>query len=96
VFSEHDSARITAPPDAPVGIESDCALAQTRCSRCHSIDRVSEARVASPSHWQAYVHRMRLQPQSGILPIEEPLILRCLVYRSFGSAGLDELAGGAR
>jgi hypothetical protein len=42
-------------------------------------------------HWEAYVHRMRLQPQSGILPDEERPILGCLVFRSFGAEGLASL-----
>ena len=89
---EHDTTRLQAPPESPVEVRLGCALAETRCTRCHTIDRILNARVNSPNHWRAYVHRMRLQPQSGILPDEEAPILRCLVYRSFGSNGLAELA----
>jgi hypothetical protein len=88
---ERDNARLQVAPEAPVEIRMGCALAESRCTRCHTIDRVLNAHVDSPTHWQAYVHRMRLQPQSGILPDEEPPILRCLVYRSFGSAGVASL-----
>ena len=87
---EHDT-RITAPEPSPVEIRLGCALAETRCTRCHGAERILNARVSSPNHWREYVHRMRLQPQSGILPDEEAPILHCLVYRSFGSAGVAEL-----
>jgi hypothetical protein len=87
---EHDT-RLTAPEPSPVEVRLGCALAESRCTRCHTADRIINARVDSPSHWRDYVHRMRLQPQSGILPDEEAPILRCLVYRSFGSAGIATL-----
>ena len=86
-----DTGRLDAAPTAPVDVRLGCALAENRCTRCHTIDRVLSARVDSPTHWQAYVHRMRLQPQSGILPDEERPILGCLVYRSFGAEGLASL-----
>ena len=88
---ESDTARLQAPPDAPVDIRLGCALAESRCTRCHTIDRILNARVISPHHWQAYVHRMRLQSQSGIQPDEESPILHCLVYRTFGSNGIASL-----
>jgi hypothetical protein len=87
----HESPRLEPPPQAPLEIRTGCALAETRCSRCHAIDRVLNTRVDSPGHWLQYVHRMRLQPQSGILPDEEDPIARCLVYRSFGAPGLAAL-----
>jgi hypothetical protein len=86
-----ESRRLDAPPGAPVDVRLGCALAENRCTRCHTVDRVLAARVSSPVHWQAYVHRMRLQPQSGILPDEERPILGCLVFRSFGAEGLASL-----
>ena len=82
---EHDTARLLAPPEAPVEVRTACAVAESRCTRCHTIDRILNARIDSPASWQIYVHRMRLQPQSGILPDEEAPIWRCLVYHSFGS-----------
>ena len=89
---EKDTARLQVAQTAPVEIRLGCALAENRCTRCHTIDRILGARVVSPQHWQAYVHRMRLQPESGIMPDEEPPIVRCLVYRSFGEQGLATLA----
>ena len=87
---EHET-RLGLPNEAPVDVRMGCALAESRCTRCHTADRILNTHVDSPEHWSAYVHRMRLQPQSGILPDEETPILHCLVYRSFGSAGLAHL-----
>lgn len=80
-----------ASPDAPPEVRADCELAARRCSRCHTLDRVIDARAAAPEFWRYYVHRMRLNPGSGIRPDEEPPILRCLVYRSFGAQAAAEL-----
>jgi hypothetical protein len=77
---------------APREIVAACELAEARCSRCHVIDRVTHAQIASPQQWQYYVHRMRLQPASAISDAEEPTLVRCLVYVSFGEAGLQRLA----
>ena len=85
--------RLAPPPGASLEVRTSCALAESRCTRCHTIDRVLAARVESPAHWQAYVHRMRLQAQSGILPDEEAPITRCLVFRSFGAPGLAQMSG---
>jgi hypothetical protein len=35
---------------------------------------------------------MRLMPGSGIPPAEEPILTRCLTYRSVGDTGLGVLA----
>jgi hypothetical protein len=79
---------------APLDITKACELASVRCSRCHPIERLSRARVDSPKHWQYYVNRMRLQPASGISIEEAHRIVRCLVYRSFGREGLQEIDHG--
>ena len=76
---------------APADIADACELANRRCSRCHSIDRVARARITEPMQWQSYVHRMRLMPASGIPPEEEHTIVRCLVFRSSGEMGLRRL-----
>lgn len=70
---------------AAPALQRACQLADRRCSRCHPIDRVMIAGVREPSDWSDYVRRMRLTPGSGISAREEPVILRCLVTRSFGS-----------
>lgn len=79
------------PVAAPAGIRTDCAIAERRCSRCHPLDRITTTRVASAAGWKSYVRRMRLTPSSGIPLSEEPAIVRCLVFGSFGSSGLQQL-----
>jgi hypothetical protein len=74
-----------APP-APPEIREACAIAETKCTRCHSLDRVLVARAESPHDWESRVDRMRLFPASGISPTEGSVIVRCLVFRSFGGA----------
>jgi hypothetical protein len=69
---------------AAPALQRACQLADRRCSRCHPIDRVMVAGVREPSEWSDYVRRMRLTPGSGITAREEPVIVRCLVQRSFG------------
>jgi hypothetical protein len=75
------------PPD----VAEACDLAARRCSRCHPIERLLLAHVASPSHWTWYVERMRHQPESGITEGEGRIIVRCLVFHSFGPEGLSSL-----
>ena len=69
---------------ATPSVQRACQLADRRCSRCHPIDRVLVAGVREPADWRDYVRRMRLTPGSGITAGEEPVIVRCLVQRSFG------------
>lgn len=79
------------PVAAPAAVRTDCAIAERRCSRCHLLDRITSTRVASPADWQSHVRRMRLTPGSGIPLSEEPAIVRCLVFGSFGRPGLQQL-----
>ena len=79
------------PDAAPGGLRTECSIAERRCSRCHPLDRIVDARVASPAGWQSYVRRMRLTPGSGIPVTDEPAIVRCLVFGSFGPVGLKRL-----
>jgi len=51
-----------------------------RCSRCHTLARPLDARINDPQHWIRYVHRMRLQPGSGIDAQNAEIILRFLLY----------------
>ena len=69
---------------APVRIRESCTIAATKCTRCHSIDRVLVAQVQSPHQWETYVGRMRRMTASGISEADAPRIVECLVYRSFG------------
>lgn len=68
-----------------------CALAEERCSRCHTLERVVYAEVSSPAEWAARVRSMRRLTGSGISRREGEVIVSCLVYRSFGPAGLAAL-----
>ena len=79
------------PVAAPAALRTDCSVAERRCSRCHPLDRITNTRVAAPSGWQSYVRRMRLTPGSGIPRADEPAIVRCLVFGSFGASGLRQL-----
>jgi hypothetical protein len=58
-----------------------CRLTNQRCTRCHTIDRVLQTRL-DVTEWRSYIHRMRLMPGSGIPAVEEPILIRCLAYRS--------------
>ena len=71
--------------DAPPDVRAACELTAVRCSHCHTLDRVVAAPATDPDYWRTYVRRMRLTPGSGIRPDEEPTILHCLLYRSFGA-----------
>lgn len=73
-------ATLSIAPEAtaPMSVVQACELAQARCSRCHSTDRIVHAHVVD---WQPYVRRMRLMPGSAIPPSEEPVIVRCLAFR---------------
>lgn len=79
-------------PGAPADLQRACALAEDRCSRCHTLERVAHAEIASPAHWQDQIARMRRLAGSAISRRDGDDISRCLVYRSFGAAGLDSLA----
>jgi hypothetical protein len=81
------SGRASPPPE----IERDCELAGERCTRCHDIDRVLHNAVTEPDSWKRLIERMRRMNGSGISREESPRILRCLVFRSFGPAGLEQL-----
>jgi hypothetical protein len=72
-------------------MRASCALAENRCSRCHTLDRIVLHEAASPRHWQEQVARMRRIAGSTISRHDGDSIVRCLVYRSFGSAGLATL-----
>lgn len=77
----------TATDRSSGSVQDACRLVSQRCSRCHTLDRVLQARVDAPQ-WPDYIHRMRLMPGSGIPPSEEEILVRCLVYRSPTETGL--------
>ena len=75
-------------------VRASCRVAAKKCVRCHSVERIVRLHVVSPVHWQRYVNRMRMQPDSGIGPKEGEQITECLVYRRFGAGGLAKLRSG--
>ena len=87
-------AVFTQGRDPPPEIAQACDLTSRRCSRCHPLERLLIAHVTRPSSWEWYVDRMRHQPESGISEDEGRIIVRCLVFHSFGPQGLRSLAEG--
>ena len=53
------------------------ALFETRCSKCHDLDRAN--RSETPEGWLAIVNRMRRKPGSGISEQDAQIVLRYLV-----------------
>jgi hypothetical protein len=86
-----DDADARLSPDEARTLRASCELAEVRCSRCHTLDRVVLHRAASPRHWQDQVQRMRRNAGSTITRSDGAAITRCLVYRSFGPDGLAAL-----
>lgn len=72
-------------------IREGCNIAREKCTRCHTMDQLLATNVASPQSWRHYVRRMCAMPGAGIYRHEEPKIVECLVYRSFGDEGLARL-----
>lgn len=64
----------------PKDIRDAYAVFAVRCSRCHSLARPLNAHISDPQHWVRYVHRMRLQPGSGIGPKAAEQILHFLLF----------------
>lgn len=71
---------LSGAPNPPPEIEQACTLANTKCSRCHPIERVLVARGIGMGRWQLYVEEMRLKPSSGISPRDVDVIFRCLRF----------------
>lgn len=75
----------------PEDMQKGCRLARTKCVPCHTVDYLLRTEVSHPKTWQRYVGRMRLLPGATISRTDAPLIVKCLVYRSFGDEGLAKL-----
>jgi hypothetical protein len=71
---------LSSVPSPPQQVQRDCALATTRCTHCHPIDRIVVTRGVGERRWQMLVDQMRLKPSSGISPAEAAIIFRCLRY----------------
>lgn len=78
--SETPRGLLTGTPSPPPDVEQACALATTKCARCHPIDRVVMSRGIGANKWQMYVQQMRLKPSSGISVREADIIFRCLRF----------------
>jgi hypothetical protein len=80
--SAHDQAQL----------REACSVTARVCTRCHDFARVTLVRFDRPERWQLLVSRMRYMQSSGITEEEAHQATECLVFRSFGQAGLDQLA----
>jgi hypothetical protein len=69
-----------------------CNVTAHVCTRCHDFARVTLVKFDRPERWRLLVSRMRYMQSSGITEEEAHQATECLVFRSFGQAGLDELA----
>jgi hypothetical protein len=78
-------------PPSPAVVEA-CQLARSRCSRCHSVDRILTHSAYTPIEWETLVHRMRMMTGSAIHQREEPALVRCFVFKTSGNAGLARMA----
>ena len=66
--------RPTAPREA-------CALAEQKCTRCHTVGRVLTFDAHTREEWEPVVMRMRQMPSSGITRADAMTILDCLSVR---------------
>jgi hypothetical protein len=71
---------LTGAPNPPPEVQHACAVATSKCSRCHPIDRVVVARGIGVGKWQMYVEQMRLKPSSGISLKDADVIFQCLRF----------------
>jgi hypothetical protein len=71
---------LTGAPNPPPDVERACALASSKCARCHPIDRVVVSRGIGVGRWQMYIEQMRLKPSSGISVRDAEVIFRCLRF----------------
>jgi hypothetical protein len=71
---------LTGAPNPPADVQQACAVASTKCARCHPIDRVVVSRGIGMGRWQMYVEQMRLKPSSGISLRDADIIFRCLRF----------------
>src|SRR5262245_51610158 len=67
--------------EVPAERRGDYDVLAHRCSRCHTLTRVFNARL-DDDQWSAYVARMRRMPGSGISPNDGERVLRFLLWRN--------------
>ncbi len=65
--------------DYPPQMQANYRIFETRCSRCHGLERPINARVAEGG-WDTYVRRMARHPGAGIGPADQRAIAAFLEY----------------
>lgn len=78
------------PAGAPPEIRQACALAEIRCSSCHTLERITNAVHRTAPEWEWQVRRMRLMPASGISQADADEIVKCLIWRDPDRAPLAD------
>lgn len=63
----------------PPEMQTNYAIFETRCSRCHGLERPINARVAEGG-WDTYVRRMARHPGAGIDAADQRAIVAFLEY----------------
>jgi hypothetical protein len=71
---------LTSVSPPPPEIDRACALASTKCSHCHPIERVMVSRGIGAARWSVEVEQMRLKPSSGISTGDADIIFQCLRF----------------
>jgi hypothetical protein len=71
---------LSGAPNPPPDVQQACALATSKCARCHPIERVVVERGIGVGRWQMYVEQMRLKPSSGISLHDAQVIFSCLRF----------------
>jgi hypothetical protein len=84
----------------PADVRPSYDVFARRCSKCHSLSRPLDSGIDDDAYWVMYVHRMRLQPGSGISANDEATILEFLRYyartrreQRSGAAGRSDAGG---
>lgn len=70
----------------PAEQQANYAIFETRCSRCHGLERPIQARVAEGG-WTAYVRRMARHPGAGIDEREQRAIATFLEFHHHQQEG---------
>jgi hypothetical protein len=82
------------PATLPSAVRPAYEVFAQRCSRCHSLSRPLNSGFTDMDQWRSYVRRMRRQPNSGISPSDEQVILVFVEY--YNQQRTAARSGGAR
>jgi hypothetical protein len=63
----------------PPEMKINYGIFDTRCSRCHDLERAINARVAEGG-WEGYVRRMSLHPAAGLSEADQRAIVAFLEF----------------